>query len=301
MERVWGGRRLETVYGRRLPQPGRPYGEAWELVDRPAEQSVVAGGRFAGLTLHQLWAGHRAEVFGGGLPASERFPLLVKVLDARDDLSLQVHPPAAVAPRLGGEPKTEMWFIAAAEPGAKLYAGLRRGVTRARFEQALAAGTAADCVHALAPAPGDAIFIPSGRLHAIGGGLLVFEIQQNSDTTYRVFDWNRTGLDGRPRTLHVAESLASIDFNDFEPAIDPPRGNLLAKCPHFQVEKLDLAAGSEAGPALSGRFAIFAVAAGRVACGADAMGPGDFFLLPPGGPPVTAHHPATVLRVTIPG
>ena len=111
-ERVWGGRELERVFGRTLPQPGQPYGESWEIVDRPEAQSVVAGGRFAGMTLHELWTGRRAELFGGGWEAHPRFPLLIKVLDARQDLSIQVHPPAAKAAALGGEPKTEMWFIA---------------------------------------------------------------------------------------------------------------------------------------------------------------------------------------------
>lgn len=300
MERVWGGRRMETFYGRRLPTPDRPYGESWELVDRENEQSVVVGGRFDGMTLHDLWTRHREEVFGSGLPASPRFPLLVKVLDACDDLSIQVHPPATVAPQLGGEPKTEMWFIAAAEPGAKLHVGLRRGVTRAAFEQAITAGTVAACVHALQPSAGESIFIPSGRLHAIGAGLLIFEIQQNSDTTYRVFDWNRTGLDGRPRQLHVAESLASIDFDDFEPAMDEPRGNLLADCPHFRVERFVLTNGAAAGLPHAGRFAVFAVAAGVVACGGEAFRAGDFFLVPPDGGQVVAAGPATVLRVTVP-
>jgi mannose-6-phosphate isomerase len=112
-----------------------------------------------------------------------------------------------------------MWFIADAAPGAELYVGLKRGVTRAIFEKKIRDGSVADCFHRLPVKAGDAMFLPSGRVHAIGAGLVIFEIQQNSDTTYRVFDWNRVGLDGKPRALHVAESLASIDFNDFEPGL----------------------------------------------------------------------------------
>jgi mannose-6-phosphate isomerase len=155
----------------------------------------------------------------GSLPAPNgRFPWLVKLLDARERLSLQVHPPAALAASLGGEPKSEMWYVAEADPGAELYAGLKRGVTREAFERAIQTGTVADCFHRVAVGARDAMFLPSGRVHAIGAGLVIFEIQQNSDTTYRVFDWHRLGLDGKPRALHVSQSLASINFDDFEPA-----------------------------------------------------------------------------------
>jgi mannose-6-phosphate isomerase len=148
-----------------------------------------------------------------------RFPILIKILDAREKLSLQVHPPARVAAQLGGEPKTEMWYIADAQPGAELYAGLRRGVTREEFELRVRDGTVADCFHRVRVRAGDVMFLPSGRVHAIGAGIVIFEIQQNSDTTYRVFDWNRPGLDGKPRELHVEQSLQCIDFEDFEPAL----------------------------------------------------------------------------------
>ncbi len=162
---------------------------------------------------------HATELLGSALACGDRFPLLIKILDAREKLSLQVHPPAERARELGGEPKTEMWYIADAAPGAELYVGLKRGVTRAIFEERLVAGTVEECFHRVPVKAGEAMFLPSGRVHAIGGGLVIFEIQQNSDTTFRVFDWNRRGLDGKPRALHLAESLASIDFTDFEPAL----------------------------------------------------------------------------------
>ena len=194
--------------------------EIWAVSDRPGDESVVTNGPLAGRTLRAVMDEHRNELLGDALPAvSGRFPLLCKVIDARETLSVQVHPPAARAPALGGEPKTEMWYVAGAEPGAELHVGLKRGVTRELFEARLHAGTVADCLHRVPVSPGDAMFLPSGRVHAIGGGLRLFEIQQNSDTTYRVFDWNRLGLDGRARELHIRESLASIDFNDIEPAL----------------------------------------------------------------------------------
>ena len=218
-ERVWGGREMERLYKKKLPA-GRPIGESWEISDRPGDVSVIANGPLAGKNLRWLMENHRAELLGDAKPANEnRFPLLCKILDAREKLSLQVHPPAGKAAELGGEPKTEMWFIADAAPGAELFVGLKRGVTRAEFEKKVETGEVAECFHRVSVRAGDAMFLPSGRVHAIGAGLVIFEIQQNSDTTYRVFDWNRGGLDGKPRELHVAQSLASIDFNDFEPAL----------------------------------------------------------------------------------
>lgn len=222
-ERIWGGRRLEEMYGRRLPS-SVPIGESWEISDRPGDESVIANGPLAGRTLRWLMEQHRSDVLGDARPAADgRFPLLCKILDARDRLSLQVHPPAAKAAALGGEPKTEMWYIADAEPDADLFVGLRRGVTRAEFETKVQTGDVAECFHRIPVRTGDTMFLPSGRVHAIGAGLVIFEIQQNSDTTYRVFDWNRKGLDGQPRELHVDKSLASIDFDDFEPSlVDAP-------------------------------------------------------------------------------
>ncbi|MBB5351318.1 mannose-6-phosphate isomerase [Haloferula luteola] len=300
MQRVWGGRTLETAYRRELPDDA-PYGESWEVVDREGEQSVVVGGPLAGATLHELWSTRRDEIFGAGMPDCTRFPLLIKVLDARDDLSIQVHPPVDLAPALGGEPKTEMWYIADADPGAKLYVGLKNGVTREDFDRALADGTVADVVHAIQPKTGDSIFIPSGRLHAIGAGFLIHEIQQNSDTTYRVFDWNRLGLDGKPRDLHVEESLKSIDFDDFEPGMDVPDGTVIARCEYFVVEKIALAPGESEGNASEDRFSIFSVAEGQVT-GSDGriFKKGEFLLLPRGTSKLTASGRATLLRTTLP-
>jgi len=215
-ERVWGNRKIETLYAKALP-PDKPIGESWETSDRPGDVSAISNGPLAGKDLQYLMQHHQKELLG--YEGAERFPLLVKILDAREKLSLQVHPPASVARSLKGEPKTEMWYITDAAPGAELFVGLKRGVTREQFENKIHDGTVADCFHRIAVQAGDAMFLPSGRVHAIGAGLVIFEIQQNSDTTYRVFDWNRVGLDGKPRPSHIRESLASIDFSDFEPSL----------------------------------------------------------------------------------
>ncbi|MGC6427933.1 MAG: type I phosphomannose isomerase catalytic subunit [Akkermansiaceae bacterium] len=298
MTRVWGGRSLETLYRRALPDE-QPYGESWEMTDRPDEQSIVSEGPYAGKTLHELWMDNRAEIFGDQLEG-DRFPLLIKILDARDDLSIQVHPPAEIAPSLGGEPKTEMWYIADCEPKAKLYLGFKKGVSREEFEESLSVGTCAEMIHAVLPKPGDSIFIPSGRLHAIGAGFVIYEIQQNSDTTYRVFDWNRVGLDGSPRDLHLDESLKSIDFNDFEPAMDTPDGSTLAKCDYFVVDQHHLPSGSSlANP--SDSFSIVAVISGEVSSqnGRTFMA-GDFLLLPRNASPLIVSQEARILQTHLP-
>lgn len=301
MERVWGGRELEHVYNRSLPKPDTPFGESWEMTDRPNEQSVVNHGSFEGMTLGELWQTKREEVFGSGFEQSTRFPLLIKILDARDDLSIQVHPPAHLADELGGEPKTEMWYIADTAPDAKLYVGLKQGVTQEDFQHAIENGTVDQVVHAITPKRGESIFIPSGRLHAIGAGLLIYEIQQNSDTTYRVFDWNRMGLDGKPRELHVDQSLRCIDFSDIEPTMDQPDGNIIAQCPFFQVDQLDLPTGTSVGNPDPDRFSIVTVVEGQLesADGRTHIA-GDFLLLPRGSAPMTAKNNATILQTTVP-
>ena len=301
MQRVWGGRELERVYGRELPDADHPYGESWEIVDRANEQSIVDEGPLAGISLHELWTTRREEIFGAGYDGHPRFPILIKILDAREDLSIQVHPPVDRAEELGGEPKTEMWFIADCDPGAKLYVGLKHGVSRADFEKAIADGSVASCVHAIQPRPGDSIFIPSGRLHAIGAGFLIHEIQQNSDTTYRVFDWNRTGLDGKPRELHVPQSLASIDFNDFEPAMDTPSGDNLATCPYFNTDRKSLAAGETIANPVVGKFSILSVVEGALESeGGRRLTQGRFLLLPRNAAPLRAVEESVVLQVTLP-
>jgi mannose-6-phosphate isomerase len=292
-DRVWGGRELERLYGKKIPD-GAPIGESWEISDRPGDVSVVANGKFAGKDLRWLMENHAAEILGGAKPAAAgRFPLLCKILDAREKLSLQVHPPASKAAELKGEPKTEMWFIADAVPGANLYVGLKRGVTRAEFERKIADGSVAECFHRLPVQTGDTMFLPSGRVHAIGDGLVIFEIQQNSDTTYRVFDWNRVGLDGKPRELHVAESLASIDFNDFEPKLVPAsyrsapgfKFRQLVEDPLFNVQEMVFENAGSVSPAGQYLRIIALVKGAAEIAGGDekisvTLQPGQFCLLP---------------------
>ena len=289
-ERVWGGRRLEELYGKRLP-PGVPVGESWEIADRPGDVSVIANGSLAGKDLRWLMEHHAPDLLGDARSTNGLFPLLVKILDAQQTLSLQVHPPADKAAQLGGEPKTELWHITAAAPNAELFVGLKRGITRGLFEQRLQEGTVAECFHRIPVRQGDSMFLPSGRVHALGAGLVLFEIQQNSDTTYRVFDWNRIGLDGKPRELHVARSLASIDFDDFEPQLLPKRTELEQGCemqplvanPLFRVDSVWLH--PDHGVSWSTpRCQVFGVIEGRLTLSAGgetvALGAGQFSLVP---------------------
>jgi mannose-6-phosphate isomerase len=300
IERMWGGRRLESEFHKKLP-PQKRIGESWEIVDRSEAQSVVASGPLCGRTLHELWTQQRKEIFGD-LADTPRFPLLIKILDAQEKLSLQVHPPENVASKLGGEPKSEFWYVAAANPDAEVFVGFREPITRDTFEEKLRHGTVIDYIHKIAVQSGDAVFLPAGRVHAIGAGNLLIEIQQNSDTTYRVFDWNRTDpASGTKRDLHIEQAIQSIDFEDVLPKLIQSQGELLISHSLFEIRKWNLDEAREAAPL--GQFAIVCCLTGNLSCAKAELAPGNFFL-------VTAHlkdrqlkplAPNTsLLRVTIP-
>jgi mannose-6-phosphate isomerase len=299
-ERVWGGRAMETVLGRKLPA-GKCIGEAWEIVDRPEAQSVVRDGPIRGKTLHDLWSQHRAEIFGCDLPETTRFPILAKLLDAREKLSLQVHPGPRAAQSLGGESKTEMWYFLATEADAEIYAGLRHAVTQDDFREAIENGQAADVIHRIKVAAGDVFFVPSGRLHAIGRGSLLVEIQENSDTTYRVYDWDRSDAEGKPRELHLAESIQSIDFDDFEPGLVRPKGEQLISCPHFVIEKWQLT--KPRAVSTESAFALFVCLEGALEAAGLPIAPGQFFLVPKSSAAMELKPSApetALLRITLP-
>ena len=263
-ERVWGGRWLAEKFGREMPGDN-PIGESWEIVDRPEAQSVCTR---TGLTLRQLLKQHSAEIMGPLSDPAQPFPILVKWLDCSDRLSLQVHPPARIATELGGEPKTEFWYLADTMPDAALIVGLKKGVMRAQFEQAIDEEALEPLLHRSPVKSGESILLESGRLHAIDAGNLILEIQQNSDTTYRVYDWGRKGLDGKPRQLHVQQSLKSIDFEDFEPSVTPGNSGtgetLLAECPQFRIRQRRFTAGERFGPPKQREPMILSVVEGEL-------------------------------------
>src|SRR5688572_15315755 len=289
-ERIWGGRNIERLYGKELPAKV-PIGESREICDRSDVQSEITNGPLRGKTLHSLMQHHRADLTGKAAALNDRFRLLINILDAEEQPSLQVHPPASKAAARGGEPKTELWYIAQARKNAELYVGLRKNVSRAEFESGISDGTVAKCFHRINVQKGDAMFLPSGRVHAIGAGLVIFEIQQNSDTTYRVFDWNRKGLDGKPRDLHVPQSLSSIDFSDVEPSlVDTPVDDdgviatrPLVRHPLFSADLCGARAGGVSrldGP----RLRVVAAVDGRLTVAGGGvsleLGPGGFCVIP---------------------
>jgi mannose-6-phosphate isomerase len=210
---IWGGRRLEA-WGKPLPT-AQPYGESWDLSDHANHASVVANGPWAGKTLRQLMEQEGDALLGSARSRFRVFPWLVKFLDARDWLSVQVHPDDRKAELLwpGEGGKTEAWFVLDAEPGSRIYAGLLPGVDEQRLRAALAAGSVANCLHQFTPQPGGCVFLPAGIVHAVGGGVFLAEVQQTSDATFRLFDWNRRDASGNARALHVEEALACIDWS----------------------------------------------------------------------------------------
>lgn len=235
-ERVWGGQKLATLLGRSIPD-NTPIGESWDIVDREEDQSVVTQGVHKGKTLKQLLESHGADIMGPSYKPKAPFPILVKWLDCKDTLSVQVHPPQALANELNGEAKTENWYILESEPLAQLYLGLTPNTQLSDFISAIEHNRLEPLLGKIPTQAGDSYLIPSGTLHAIGGGNLILEIQQNSDTTYRVYDWNRDGLDGTPRKLHIENSIKSLVINDI--AQSPTRikeaSSLLADCSHFRI------------------------------------------------------------------
>jgi mannose-6-phosphate isomerase len=209
---VWGGRRLGEVLHKQLPGPG-PYGESWEVSDHASHHSILETD--PRVTLRNVMQSERAALLGTAASSYPVFPWLVKFLDANDWLSVQVHPDEDSVKRLwpGEGSKTEAWFILDADRDSCVYAGLLPGVDEKRLRSALADGTVADCLHRFHPRPGDCLFLRAGTVHAVGGGVLMAEVQQTSDATFRLFDWNRKDAAGKSRPLHVEEALASIHWD----------------------------------------------------------------------------------------
>ncbi len=235
-QRIWGGQRLREVFGKDLP-PGEKIGESWELADLPEDKSVIANGELAGRTLRSAIEQYPEEINGEEIFAGP-FPLLIKFLDVQDILSVQVHPDQNTCQRMGkGEQKTECWYIINAEPGAVIYKGLKKGVTKEQFTEAIEDGTVAEMLNKVPVRAGQCHFLPAGTAHAIGPGLLIAEIQTPSDTTYRVFDWNRVDDTGRVRELHIDEALESIHFNQSSDELFVTTIGLLADCEYFTIDK----------------------------------------------------------------
>ena len=243
-ERIWGGQGLREVFGKDLPADVR-IGESWELVDLPEDKSEIVNGPLAGMTVDKAIEQYTVEITGDA-DYKGPFPLLIKILDAQDILSVQVHPDAETCKRTGkGDPKTECWYIIDAAEGACIYKGLKKGTTKEQFAKAIEEGTCAEYLEKVPVHVGECHFLPSGLCHAIGAGLVIAEIQQPSDTTYRVFDWNRVGDDGKPRELHIEDALESIRFTPFEEDLSVKTVGRLVDTDVFKIDKAHQAAGCE--------------------------------------------------------
>ncbi|MGV8828568.1 MAG: type I phosphomannose isomerase catalytic subunit [Breznakibacter sp.] len=239
-EKIWGGQKLKTVLNKDLGNLNNG-GESWELSSVPGDVSVVANGALEGSTLTELLARFKGELMGEQVYArfGDMFPLLIKFIDANDDLSVQVHPDDAMASvRHNSFGKTEMWYVMAADQGAKLISGFSKTIDKSDYKPLLEQGKFLDVLAQHEVKPGDVLFMPAGRIHAIGKGVLVAEIQQTSDVTYRVYDYDRRDDAGKTRDLHVDEAQDAIHFNDSDSGIVSYKiiaGDAvnLVNCPYF--------------------------------------------------------------------
>lgn len=243
---LWGGDKIIRRFKRKAP-PGI-YAESWEVSDRPEGMSEVVNGPLAGMSLHELCRQRGVDLLGTKVKGPT-FPLLVKLIDAKDTLSVQVHPDDESAKNYGGEAKTEMWYILEADKGSCLYCGLKGGTVRPAFERAIGTQKFSTLMNTVPVRPGDAVYVPGGRVHAIGAGCMLLEVQQNSNTTYRLYDWDRFGPDGKPRELHIAQALQVINWNDSQGVKAVPRKTSqsganerweILTSPYFRMERFVL-------------------------------------------------------------
>jgi mannose-6-phosphate isomerase len=287
LEKVWGGRALERALGIALP-PGAQIGETWEIADRSDRNSVVARGKYKGRTLCEMMATYGDEILGRASPAADgSFPLLVKYLDATQNLSVQVHPHRAMAHTLlpGESPKTECWYVLAAEPGGGIWHGLRKGVDVDKLASAVAGPGIVPLLAWHRAEPGQFYHVPGGTVHSIGAGVTLVEIQETSDTTYRLYDWDRAGLDGKPRPTSVERALRAVrqprelkkPRRPYRRGIAHPedvnKRGVCADCESFAVDLLDLAQGLDV--AAVGVAVVYIVVEGRGSLVATAQPAGD--------------------------
>jgi mannose-6-phosphate isomerase len=312
--RLWGGRRLAHLLGAPLPGDD-PIGEAWVLSDRGDHPSRVADGPLKGRTIAQLMEQSPEQLLGRLAGRFNRFPLLLKFLDVREMLSLQVHPADARKDLLpaGETGKTEAWVVLEAGPKSRIYAGLKPGITAADLRRAVADGVAADNVPSFIPKQGDSVFIPAGTVHSLGGDVVVFEIQENSDVTFRLDDWGHVDpKSGRPRALQVDQALSAIDMAQGEiapvaPVVEetkPVERERLFDCDHFRLWRLRGQWPFAVGAAGAPRVLVCIEGTGRVEHGGQtyAAAKGDVWLLP-AAVGVGAFRPSgavTLLEVALP-
>jgi len=236
---IWGGNRIPKRFHRN--QPDGIYAESWEISTHPDGKTAIANGPLAGKTLSDLLPEHKAALLGAGINGDD-FPLLIKLIDARDTLSVQVHPNDGNAAAVNGDPKTEMWYFLDGDGSAQIYCGLRPGIGKKEFLQAMGTKTFADVLRIIPARKGEAVFVPGGRVHAIGSGCLILEIQQNSNTTYRIYDWDRVDASGKGRELHIDKALKVIDWKDSSDPVCKINGTEIKKSSYFRLDRFELSA-----------------------------------------------------------
>ena len=308
---LWGGTKLRDVYGKKCDYD--KVAESWELSTHPAGQSTLSGGEYDGLTFGDYIEKAGKAVLGTNCARFKEFPVLIKFIDAKDPLSVQVHPSDEYALRVEGEyGKTEMWYVVDCEPGASLYFGVNRAITKDEFRKRIEENTLTDVLYKADVKKGDVFFIQSGTIHAIGAGILICEIQQNSNCTYRVYDYDRRGADGKPRPLHIDKALdvCTLEPSDTASHLGPVlscaggTAQKLGECAYFSTQKLrveealTLEAGEES------FLSLVCVEGGGLLCGPEntlEFTAGESLLVPAGTGKVSLRGDCTVIQTTVPG
>ena len=283
-KRVWGGNQFSELFDPKIKK-NEKFGESWNIVDRDEDQSICHLGNGEKASIRKILEKRGFEIMGQKWEKGMRFPILIKWLDCRERLSLQVHPPAKLAEKLGSEPKTENWYVVRCSEDSGLFLGFNQRTSKNELQRALENSRAESLCHRIKSCPNDSVLVESGRIHAIDAGNLILEIQQNSDSTYRVYDWGRIGLDGRPRDLHVKESLESIKFNDIKPSSIKTSNEYgvttIADCKHFRIRRLNLKKNSHykiKDPSIE--CAILSPFLGKSFCGNQLLEPGISYISP---------------------
>ena len=304
----WGGSRIPETYHRAVPEG--VYAESWEIADRNDGMSLASNGSLAGMTFREILQANPTEIMGSNISGT-KFPLLIKLIDAKQKLSVQVHPNDETAAQFGGEAKTEMWYMLGDNP-TQVYCGLNDGVTRESFQQAVTDGTSGDTMHPVPVKKNSVVFVRGGRIHAIDEDCLILEIQQNSNTTYRIYDWGRMGNDGKPRDLHLDQAIEVINWDDHESPLVEPTVLIdtdgfqcleVLRCDYFRLEKLTFTPSVEV-PLDGKTFHALFVEEGNTQIhwdgGSETAMAGESVLIPAALPSYTLDGNATVLRTTIP-
>lgn len=299
---IWGGSRIPKIYNRN--QPDGVYAESWEISTHPDGTTTIANGPLAGKSLCDLLPENKTALLGTNVKGSD-FPLLIKLIDARDVLSVQVHPNDSNAAAVSGQPKTEMWYFLEGDGSAQIYCGLKPGVGREEFLRAMENKTFAEILQSIPARKGEAVFVPGGRVHAIGTGCLILEVQQNSNTTYRIYDWERVDASGRGRELHIEKALKVIDWKNNGDPRCKTNGTTIQSCEYFRLDRFELSAEKKL-PMTGRSFHALFVAEGHGtiswAGGEDELMPGQSWLVPAalGGYNVQPVGAMTLLCITVP-